>query len=563
MKKIIFTFLLLFSSLMVVDATSMSGIDVDIFIDKNGDAHFREIWDINVTKDTELFHSYKNISGFEFSDLSVSMDNTDFETISNWDIKANFNDKAYKAGFNHIDDGIEICFGISEYGNHKYVVKYTVENFVLKLNDADMIYWEIIPKNLSWTIDDVKIKIYSDFKYDNHWGVWGYGKYAAPCYIYDGIIEMTSDNKVLKSGEYLTILAKFPKDTFSSRHVLDEAFDYYLKMAEKGSTSYKGKNGGFGSVIGFLIDFLASFAYVIFWGICLFAAFIFGKKKNKVRFGAVGNKVRKDVLPFREIPCDKDIFRAYWVANNYNLSKKKEDFLGSVILKWLKDGNIRIEKVSSKGLFKEKVENNIIFDKRPDSAEVEGRLYDYMVEASGDSKLESNEFKKWCRNHYTKILNWFDDVLDYENKMLVNDGKAQYVTVGKVFKNKVYQIDDSMMEEAEKMAGLKLFLKEFSVIDKREPIEVSLWNEYLMYAQIFGIADEVASQFKKLYPEVIQEMESMGYGYNDILFIHSISADGIKSAVNKAQSYNSGGGGFSAGGGGFGSFGGGGGMGSR
>ena len=121
-----------------------------------------------------------------------------------------------------------------------------------------------------------------------------------------------------------------------------------------------------------------------------------------------------------------------------------------------------------------------------------------------------------------------------------------------------------MMEEAEHMAGLKKFLKEFSMIDTREPIEVNLWNEYLMYAQIFGIAKEVADQFKKLYPEVIQDMERYGYTYSDIYFIHHITTDGMKSASvakQRAESYSSGGGGFSSGGGGGGSFGGGGGGG--
>ena len=149
--------------------------------------------------------------------------------------------------------------------------------------------------------------------------------------------------------------------------------------------------------------------------------------------------------------------------------------------------------------------------------------------------------------------------------MLVNDGKAQ-VEVSKYIKHKMYVIDDSMMEEAEQMAGLKKFLKEFSVIHEREPIEVNLWQEYLMYAQIFGIANEVASQFKKLYPEIIQDMESRGYTYSDIIFIHSISSDGIKSAnsaKSRAEAYSGGGGGFSSGGGGGGSFGGGGSAGGR
>ena len=148
--------------------------------------------------------------------------------------------------------------------------------------------------------------------------------------------------------------------------------------------------------------------------------------------------------------------------------------------------------------------------------------------------------------------------------MLVNENKATIETTGKVFKYNYYKIDDSMMKEAEEMAGLKRFLKELTVIKEREPIEVKLWNEYLMYASIFGIADEVASQFRKLYPEVITEMDRMGYDYNDVIFIHTITSDGIKSATtakSRAESYSSGGGGFSSGGGGGGSFGGGGGGG--
>ena len=121
-----------------------------------------------------------------------------------------------------------------------------------------------------------------------------------------------------------------------------------------------------------------------------------------------------------------------------------------------------------------------------------------------------------------------------------------------------------MMDEAEQLMGLKNFLKDFTLINTREPIEVNLWDEYLMYAQIFGIADEVAKQFKKLYPEIVQNMDSMGFDYDDIILINMTSASGIQGAStarSRAESYSSGGGGFSSGGGGGGSFGGGGGGG--
>ena len=564
MKKFLLCIVMFFSTLMVVDASSISKIDMDIYVDNNGNATITETWNAYVSEGTEGWHPYYNMGSSELKVIKASMDNHEFTVVDSWDEDGGLSGKAYKAGLYYPDSNeVDVVFGISSFGNHVYVVQYEISNFVSTTSDSDMIYWNLMPYNFSAEPDNVTIKIYSDFKYDNDWDVWGYGKKGAPCYIYDGVIEMTSDG-VLESSEYLTILAKFPKGTFNTSSVLDNDFETYYSMAQKGATSYNDKKSVWDKLKSFFSIFFEIISTIIPIAFVFIISLFSIKGNEKVKFGSAGNKVRKDILPFREIPCNKDLFRAYWVAQNYKLSKKKEDFLGSVILKWLNDGNVKIEKVTKKGLFKEKEEANIIFVKRPDSLEIETRLYDYMETASGDGVLESNEFKKWCSDHYTKIFDWFDDVLEFENKMLVNDGKAKSESVGKVFKHNVYVIDDSMMEEAEHMAGLKKFLKEFSTMKEREPIEVKLWQEYLMYAQIFGIADEVASQFKKLYPEIIEQMESAGYSYNDVIFIHSITDSGIKSAKSakdKAQSYSGGGGGFSSGGGGGGSFGGGGGGG--
>ena len=76
-----------------------------------------------------------------------------------------------------------------------------------------------------------------------------------------------------------------------------------------------------------------------------------------------------------------------------------------------------------------------------------------------------------------------------------------------------------------------------------------------MYAQMFGIAEKVAKELKEMYPDVITD----DY-IDDYFFISYVSLTGFNSASSakaKAESYNSGGGGFSSGGGGFGSFGGG------
>lgn len=563
MKKILLFVLLLLGPIMVVDASSISNIDMDVFVDMYGNATITETWDAYIDQGTEGWHPYYNLGSSEITDLEVTMDGKEFTTVSDWNIDGSLSDKAYKAGIYYSsNDEVDICFGISDYGNHEYVIKYRISNFVSTIEDADMIYWNLFPNGFSAEPSNVYIRIYSDFRYEDTLDVWGYGKYGAPCYVYDGKIEMTSDGSRVTSDEYMTILVKFPKGTFQTSSVLDNNFNYYYDMAEDGAVNYNDKTSWWEA----LIPIIVIIFNVLLFGI-ISALIVNSSRNDKCSFGKTGNKVRKDVPVFRDIPCDKDIFYAYWVAHNYNLTKKKEDFLGAVLLKWIHDGNVRIEKITKDGVFKDKTYSNVIFSNRPDEKNTyEVKLYDYMYQASEDGKLEQNEFKNWCNNNYSKILDWFDDVLYQETLDLVKLGKITYENgkTMKLFSYKYFNVAPSMMEVAEKMAGLKKFLKEFTLIKEREPIEVNLWNEYLMYAQIFGIAEEVADQFKKLYPEIITDMDNIGYDYGDIIFIRSITADGIRSAStakSRAESYSSGGGGFSSGGGGGGSFGGGGGGG--
>ena len=71
-----------------------------------------------------------------------------------------------------------------------------------------------------------------------------------------------------------------------------------------------------------------------------------------------------------------------------------------------------------------------------------------------------------------------------------------------------------------------------------------------MFAYIFGIADKVLSQLKKLYPEIIEENSKT---YGSMMMASSFASEAIKAA----NAYSAGGGGYSTGGGGGGGFGGG------
>lgn len=569
-KKINYLIILimLFIFPIVVKANSIEKIDMDIYLDSNGTAHVTEVWSANLSQGTEGYKPYYNLGNANITNFKVSENGNAYEFDDYWNPNDSFDSKAYKNGFNYISDGIELCWGISEYGYHNYTLTYDIEGFVTTLNDADMIYWTLIPYELSSKPGNVHIKIHGNDYFSNDLPVWGYGNYGGTAYVYDGYIEMNSEG-TLESNEYMTILVKFDKGTFNTINVLNNDFEYYHNMAEKGATKYK--ESTMSKLGSFLMTIFNVLFEIIFWGIMIF--FIgraFKKANNKVGnkvldFGKDGKKLPKDIPNYRDIPFDKDIFRTFWVAESYKLNKNKTDFLGAILLKWLKEKKITINKVNT-GLFKNKEETTIDLTKNEAFDNLlELELYKMMYDASKDGILESREFEKWCKNNYSMILEWFDKVIDEETDKLLREGKINLniQTSFKIFKSKVLCVDPSMKDEAVKLKGLKNFLEEFSRMDDKEAIEVNMWEYYLIYAQILGIADKVAKQFKKLYPEIIENNE-YGYTYGDIIFIHTISHSGMTSAISskqRAESYSSGGGGFSSGGGGGGSFGGGGGGG--
>ena len=544
-----------------VRAINIDSVSMDVYLDKNGDAHVSETWTNPYPNsgDTEFYKAYDNLGEMKITDFTVSYNNQTFTYNEDWDINESFDEKAYKNGLYYEDEKTELCFGITSYDSGIYNLKYTIKNFVVKLKDNDMVYFNFIPSGNN--INKFYLKMYADESFSEKLPVWGFGKKNGTAYVYDGYIEMNSES-IINSDEYITLLVQFDKDTFKSNYSINKKFNYYLNMAKKGSSTPIQANPVF-KFIKNLFAFLFRSIWYIFFVVIAFIGVKSSKNKvgsYKFDFGKNGRKLPKEINKIRDIPFD-DIYKVYLYATVYNFNNKKTDLLGAVLLKWLKEDKVKLTKGLSKILKKE--ETNIVFNKDTKfENNIEISLFNMLYEASKDGTLESKELEKWCKNNYDEILKWFDRVLDFEVEKLINEGVLERMPGD----SKIH-VTDKFIEEAILTKGVKEFLLEFSRIDDKEAIEVKLWEMYLIYAQVFGIANKVAKQFKKLYPEEIKDFnERYGYGIDDILFISYISSSGVSAATSsrdRANSYSSGGGGFMSGGGGGGSFGGGGSMGSR
>lgn len=564
MRKIYFILLgIIFIIPSIVMANSIDNINMDIYINNDGTAHITEVWKTYLDSGTEGYKPYYNLGNSIISNFKVKLNNREYTFNDNYNVNASFDSKKYTNGFNYINNGIELCFGISKYGKNTYYLEYDISNFVVNTSDGyQMVYWTLFPYEYNPSPDNVYIKIHSNFKYSDTLDVWGYGKYGAPCYVYDGVIEMSSEGTV-SSSEYMTILVKFPKDTFNTSTTLNKTFDEYLNMANDGAEVYKNNDNNsnfdvFVGIISIIFPIIFSFGLPI---IIIIATYLIVKKNG---YGYINNKVinKKNTNFYRDIPCNKDIYYANTLTNlNKNIfnSYKETNIFGAIILKWVKEEKIKFITTTS-GIFnKETSSIDLTLNPSFDNP-LEKELFDIMYTASKDGILETKELEKWCKNNYTKFFDLFKRINVVEIEKLKNSNHI-YKRVNKDECKCKNVMDDTIYEDSSKLYGLKLYLDEFSSINTKEVMEVHLWDEYLMFAYIFGIADKVAKQLKNLYPEVLV---NNNIDFDTLLYINYISTRSVSAAStakSRAESYSSGGGGFSSGGGGGGSFGGGGGGG--
>ena len=559
-KKIMLFVVLLFVFVpRLVMADHIYNVKMDIYLNEDGSANITEEWDVKADSGTEWYKQLYNLGTQELSNYRVTRDGVALKE-KNWDVDESLSEKNGYYGINYVSEGIELCFGKGDMNRHKFTMYYTLSNFITNTSDSQVLYQTLLPNA---TVDNFTVTVSSFYQFPDTLDVWGFGgQFLA--YVKDGKIELNNDGYSL-NNDYVVLLAKFPVGTFKTDNYNGDFsnFQSILDMANEGTyeydygTSYKETlmDKIFG-VIMFLISFVLPIGLIV-------GAIVAATKSG---YGYKDNKTidKKNTPMFRDIPCKKDIYYANALINLNNFGYKETNIFGAIILKWIRLGKIGF-KNETKGIFNKETSSidltlNPTFDN-----ELEEKLFNMMYKASGDGLLEAKELEKWARKNYDSFLNLFKRITDTKINELKSNGHIYKRTYKEECKKKQV-MDDTIYRDSQELFGLKLFLKEFSDMKEKEAIEVKLWDEYLMFAYLFGMADKVAKQFKNLYPEIVEEMQASNMDYGTFVYINNVSARTVQAASaarSAAESYSGGGGGFSSGGGGGGSFGGGGGMGGR
>ena len=540
MKRLILFLAAILASVLSWAGPAVRDIDITVDLKSDGSADVTEVWDVNVTSGTEWYLVKENLGVIRIRDLSVKDETGSVYTnVGEWDINRSLSQKANRCGIVTKRDGCELCWGVGRYGDHVFTVTYTMTDVIDGYSDYDAFHLQLVSPELSSSPQHVKVTIRSDTPFSTiNTRLWGFG-FPGTAEFSDGDLVLES-TRALKRSESVIVMLRLNKGIYAPGTESAEEFATHLEKAMEGA-SYdddEKKATFWEKLTSILMMLLTVFGWIVLPIVAAFGAQRHNRKK------VLGCKL-SDVGWCRDIPFKGNVLEADYVLGQLGEDKQKNTVAGALILRMIWDGVLLVSKDD-----KDRIEISFNESKIPDSYSDSAKdLFRMMQEASGsDSILQYNEFSKWSSKHTTRVSNWVSKVK--------SEGKAQlgadaYLSSGK--------FTESGQAEARKVVGFKKYLEDFTIIGERASQEVSLWNDYLVFAALYGIADKVAKELKDINPQAFEQM--MVYDYttmNDVVRLTRNMGNSITNArtQNLSGSFSPSRGGF----GGFTSIGGGGGF---
>ena len=193
-------------------------------------------------------------------------------------------------------------------------------------------------------------------------------------------------------------------------------------------------------------------------------------------------RLQDQLTYYRDMPVGGDLKIANAVMNSLSSSPiaDYQGLFGALILRLIENGALVMENKAT--IYGSEPHPILRIGKRPNTRrpELEEQFLSMLVSAAGnDGILQPRELQQYLRNCKAKPP-FFQSLksLSREEKVIASDP-----------------------DTARQVLGLRQFLLDFTQIGIRDIKEMPLWKEYLIYATLFGIANQVSQNFGDLYSD--------------------------------------------------------------
>lgn len=282
MKKFIVSLFLFIVLPFGVNADTISNINIEVNLKNDGSAEISEAWEVKATEGTEWCKLITNLKNeTDLYNYTVLMDGKSIEEKT-WDPNDKLEDKANHYGIKYTSEGIELCFGKKDMNKHIFILNYSISNFMTKVKDSQVLQWTLLHKI---NAENVDITIKSEKEIPKSTDVIAYG-YDGNLTIKDGKIKISSKGGI--KDEYVTILAKFPSETFKITHESEEkTFEEILEIENSQHKVKVEKSNG-----ETISNILLIIGFIVFFGLGILIVIKY-KEKFIEYIKNIKNKVKK------------------------------------------------------------------------------------------------------------------------------------------------------------------------------------------------------------------------------------------------------------------------------
>ena len=556
---------------VAAEENNIQSIQIDVELHEDGSATIRETRKMETYEHTELYIVLDNLQGTELLDFEVD----GFTEEPNWAIDASFEEKAGKYGVLETEDGYELAWGITEYGDPEYVVTYTLSNLVRELEDGQALFWNF-DSFLSLPTDRMQLEISAPFALEDEvLDYYGFG-FEGPMEIMNGTLKWTGLG--LDEGNDMIVLTQFPENTFQTSLKQDMTLEEQRAMATEGS-SYNEEPP------------MPTWVKVLLGSV---VALVGGGTATAVTMGVKVNKKKKErnhFNPLETIRENEDKRRknppellgdiGHYAFLLSKLSREGggfSEYFFAYLLRWSSEGKVRIESSERERflvgpkteatLFIENLEaerdiNRLSFKEYVElfemgEATLEEVMWAILLEAAEyQSELDGKAFEKWSKDNASDVIEFYEMVDKVSKDWLVQNNYLELDSFDYMKRTiSIERLTAKGQRVAEQVVQFDNFLKEMeeASLEKDEN-----WHQFIIWAALLGRAEDTVESLEEYHPDqwgILMDDYGYLYGnYSGYYYFYTSQTTGFASAGYGGSA----GGGMSSAGGGGGAAGGGGG----
>lgn len=475
-------------------------LNIRVVIGKNGDARITETRRMTITDEgTECYIGLGNMSPGKVEDLTVS-DNTGlaYEHVGTWRTDRNREEKAGRCGIIEKNGGYELCWGLGKSGERTYTTSYTITSLVRGYPDADAIRHVFLDKSVTPKPERAKVTIESadtTQRFDAETcGIWGF-QFKGDLRFEDGkiIVETTEP---MNSEAALYVMAKFPKGMLNPTvQDTDDTFEHKKQLAFEGSDYGDAiKEESFWDDV---LSVLKAIGILLCGAAGLWGLFLLVKKMMTTTKRKKHEKWTQTVGYFRSVPLEGNLQQANEMLNAFNYGKEADykRLVSATILQMINEGAFVVQSVMTET---GRMQNRFVVKElslEKDLTPLAYKMHEIFKKAAGDNHvLDPKELETFMSDKGNrKLVRTFIDLLCTKRDV-------------SYYKNKQAEMNE--------VYGFKRFLSDFTLANERNLTETKLWRDYIVWATLFGNAEQVVKDMKAINPEFFK-MDQVAGQFSD------------------------------------------------